>query len=136
MKIAPLSLLPLLLLTGCQTGSRPYAPVENVRYAALGHDPFWMVTIGDDRILLDLARGPDAPANGRESHVFARTLPRTVDGVRSWQSGDGTRVIGIEARPGRCEGAGGIIYPDQVVVRLSGRELRGCGGRPLAGGNS
>ena len=49
-----LSLLPLLLLGACATHAAPYAPVRDVRYPAIGHDPFWMVTIGDDRIVLRL----------------------------------------------------------------------------------
>jgi uncharacterized membrane protein len=121
-------LLPLALLAGCET-TRPYAPVQNVRYSALGHDPFWMVTIGDDRIVLRTAReGADPAAEGAEA-VFPRTLPRTVDGVRTWESGEGTAVISIEARPGPCEGSGGRVYEDRVRIRLSGRELMGCGGR-------
>ena len=122
-----LMLLPVALLaSACATAPRPYAPVQNVRYSALGHDPFWMVTIGDDRIVLRFAREADADA---PEAVFPRTLPRTVDGVRTWQSGEGTAVISIEARPGPCTGSGGRRYQDQVRVRLSGRELQGCGGR-------
>ena len=123
-----LMLLPVALLaSACATAPRPYAPVQNVRYSALGHDPFWMVTIGDDRIVLRTAR-QDGDAEGAEA-VFPRTLPRTVDGVRTWESGSGTVVIAVEARPGRCEGSGGRVYEDHVRVRLSGRELTGCGGR-------
>lgn len=120
-----LILLPLLL-AGCQTTTRPYSPVENVRYTALGYDPFWMVTIGDDRIVLRQAHPRGQPY---ADAVFPRTLPRTVDGVRSWQSGAGTAVISIEATRVPCQGSGSRIYEDQVRVRLSGRELTGCGGR-------
>jgi len=123
--------LPLLLLAGCQTSSRPYAPVENVRYSAIGHQPFWMVTIGDDRIVLRLGHDGGEEAGEYDDLAWPRTLPRTEDGVTSWQSGDGTAVIAIEARPGPCEGAGGRVYEDRVRVRLSGRELDGCGGRPV-----
>jgi uncharacterized membrane protein len=121
-----LFLLPMFLAGGCETTSRSYNPVENVRYTALGHDPFWMVTIGDDRIVLRQAHPRGQPY---ADAVFPRTLPRTVDGVRSWQSSDGTAVISIEATRVPCQGSGGRIYEDQVRVRLSGRELTGCGGR-------
>jgi uncharacterized membrane protein len=122
-----LFLLSLVLLAGCETS--PYAPVRNVRYSALGHDPFWLLTIGDDRIVLRTAReGGERDAEGAEA-VFPRTLPRTVDGVRTWESGDGTAVITVEARSGPCEGSGERLYEDRVRIRLSGRELHGCGGR-------
>jgi uncharacterized membrane protein len=125
--------LPLLLLAGCETYDQPYSPVENVHYSAIGQEPFWMVTIGDDRIVLTLAPDPGAAPGEMNSHDFPRTLPRTVDGVRTWESGDGTAVITIEAHPGPCDGSGGRTYEDEVVVRLSGRELTGCGGRLLSG---
>ena len=61
--------------------------------------------------------------------VWPRTLPRIVDGVRSWESGDGTAVISVEAAPGPCEDPSGRRFEDHVRIRLSGRELTGCGGR-------
>lgn len=125
--LLPVSLL--LLLAGCRTYDEPYSPVRNVHYAAHGQNPFWTVAIGDDRIVIRTA-GPD-PLSSQEPAVFPRTLPRTVDGVRTWESGSGTAVISIEARPGPCEGWAGRLYQDHVRVRLSGRELTGCGGRPL-----
>jgi len=127
---ARLALLPLLLLGACQTYSdRPYSPVENVRYSAIGHAPFWMVTIGDDRIVLRLGHDAGEEAGEYDDLVWPRTLPRTDGGFRTWESGDGTAVISIQARPGPCPGAGGRTYQDHVRVRLSGRELTGCGGR-------
>ena len=124
-------LLPLLALCGCETyRSEPYAPVENVRYSAIGENPFWMVTIGDDRIVLRIGD----EAGEREDAVWPRTLPRTVGGARIWESGEGTQVIAIEARSGPCEGSRGQVYEDQVKVGLSGRELSGCGGRLVSGG--
>jgi uncharacterized membrane protein len=128
-------LLPLLLLAGCQTDGRPYSPVENVRYTALGEDPFWMVTIGDDRIVLTFGPDPGAAPGELRSHEFPRTLPRTIDGVRRWESGQGTAVISIEAADGPCE-ASGRRYEDRVTVRLSGRELQGCGGRAAEGSDT
>lgn len=122
--------LPLLALTACATSQRPYAPVQDVRYQAIGHDPFWMVTIGDDRIVLRLGHDGGAEADEYDEIVFPRTLPRTVGDVRTWQSGEGTQVITVEARPGPC-GDHEHRYQDHVRVRLSGRELTGCGGRLL-----
>ena len=122
-------LVPLSLAAACQTNSRPYAPVDNVRYTALGQDPFWMVTIGDDAIVLTFGPQPGEEARRLRGHRYPRTLPRTVDGVRRWESGDGTAVISVEAFPGPCDGSGGARFRDRV--RLSGRELHGCGGPRL-----
>jgi uncharacterized membrane protein len=124
-------LLPVALLAGCAGGQRTYTPVSEISYAAVGHDPFWSLAIGDDAIVLGL---PPAPGT-RDivSHRYPRVLPRTVDGVRRWDSGEGTGVISVEARSGPCTGSGGMRYSDHVRVRLSGRELEGCGGRLLSG---
>lgn len=100
-----------------------------VDYSAIGHAPFWMVTIGDDRIVLRLGHDGGEWAEEYDDIVFPRTLPRTEGGFRTWEAGDGTAVITIQARPGPCEGARGRRYEDHVRVRLSGRELSGCGGR-------
>jgi hypothetical protein len=138
MKSRPFLLLPLALLAGCET-TRPYAPVENVRYTAIGHDPFWLLTIGDDRIVLRLGHDGGEAAEEFDEVVFPRTLPRTVDGVRTWQSGD-IPSITVEARPTPCTNRTGQVFEDQVRVRWTTHqlvpeirtvteELTGCGGR-------
>ncbi len=129
MKPLPILCLALLAAAGCAS-PRAHAPVRDVSYSAIGTDPFWMLTIGDDRIVL--TRGSPARDRLRDA-VYPRVLPRTVEGVRIWESGEGVAVISIEARPGRCQGPSGIVYEDEVRVRLSGIELNGCGGRMLAG---
>ncbi len=123
-----LSLLCLTLLAACQTSSRPYAPVDTVRYSAIGGEPFWMVTIGDDRIVLRIGQA----GSGVRDIAYPRTLPVTQGNLIRWQSGQGTAVITVEARrmPAACE-QGGRRYEDHVRVMLSGRVLEGCGGRLL-----
>ena len=123
-----LSILPFLLLAACQTTQQPYAPVENVRYAAIGAEPFWMVTIGDDRIVLRMGQ----PGNDVRDIRYPRTLPVTQGNLTRWQSGEGTQVITVEARRMTiaCEQSG-RRYEDHVRVMLSGRMLEGCGGRLL-----
>jgi uncharacterized membrane protein len=128
-------LLPLALiaLAGCASGQAPYSPVNDFQYGAIGHDPFWLVSIGDDRIVLTLG-----PAGGRadgelSSYAYPRALPRTVNGVRRWESGSGTQVIAVEARPGPCS-TGGRTYADHATVYLSGRMMSGCGGREVPAG--
>src|SRR5688572_30710684 len=103
-----LMLLPLLpLAAACETSPRPYAPVENVYYSAIGQEPFWMLAIGDDSIVLTLPPDPGERPSELNTHRWPRTLPRTVDGVRRWESGDGTAVISVEARQRPCEGSRG-----------------------------
>lgn len=131
----PSHFLPLLLLAGC-AGQQPYDPVRNVRYSAIGQNPFWMVAIGDDRIVL--TRGD---RGGRLTHRrYPRVLPSTVDEVRSWQSGTGADAITITSQRGPCQGppqAGSRYvynYEHHVAVSVGDRgmeELRGCGGRIL-----
>lgn len=127
-----LLLLPLLLLGSCQSyRSQPYDPVETVAYSALGHDPFWLLTIGDDRIILTLGDEGGRADGALDSYSWPRALPRIADGLRTWEAAGETAAITIEARPGPCEGSGGRVYEDHVRVRLSGRELAGCGGRTI-----
>ena len=118
--------LPLLAAGGCADAPpQPYAPIASVHYSAIGQEPFWLLTIGEDRIVL--RQGSEDGAMNEA--VWPRTLSRTVDGFTLWQSGEGTQVIAIASRPGPCTGSGGRVYEDEVRVRLSGRELTGCGGR-------
>ena len=125
-----LLILPLML-DGCAQNAQPYAPVDNVRYTAIGQDPFWMITIGDDSIVLASGTEPGGRAGAINSHRYPRTLPITQQGVRRWESSNGTAVISVEAFEGPCQGSGGRTYRDSVRVRLSGRELHGCGGPPV-----
>lgn len=124
-------LLPLLLAGCASEQPQVYAPVKNIRYGAISHDPFWLVSIGDDRIVLTTG-----PSGGRadgelDSYAYPRPLPIFKDGVRRWESGNGTAVIAVEAREGPCS-TGGHSYQDRVKVYLSGRTMEGCGGREIA----
>ena len=125
--------LALLALAGCTDAARmPFSPVRNFQYGALGHDPFWMVAIGDDQIVLTMGP-PGGHADGElVSTSYPRALPRETDGVRRWESGAGTEVIAIEARHEACAAAD-RHYEDRVTVTLSGRMLKGCGGREIEG---
>jgi uncharacterized membrane protein len=120
-------LAPLLLLPGCATAPQPFSPVSEISYSAIGQDPFWTLAIGDDSIVL--TRGTVGSGSRLKSVAYPRVMPRTVDGVTRWESGDGTGVIAVEARPGPCTGSRGVRYRDQVTVSLSGIQLQGCGGR-------
>jgi uncharacterized membrane protein len=125
----------LMLAAGCASTPTVYQPVADPTYMAIGRDPFWMIAIGDSRIVLRTGVNPGSQSGAGGSDEVAdvswpRVLPRNVDGVRTWQSGEGTSVITIEARPGPCE-AGRQRFADHVRARLNGRELNGCGGRPL-----
>ena len=122
--------LPLLAATGCATSPMPYAPVRDVSFQAMGSQPFWQLVIGDDAIIF-------RPIAGNREQRWPRVLPRTVNGVRTWQSGTGSEGITITARPGPCadeprEGHE-VRYEHFVTVRMGedGPELNGCGGRLL-----
>jgi uncharacterized membrane protein len=123
-----LAALPLLA-AGCATSSTPYAPVSDVAYQAMGvGGSSWIVVIGDDRILFRVVgHGPE--------RSWPRVLPRTVDGVRIWQSGTAEDGITITARPGPCASADRqqreLSFEHNVTVRLGEGEYRGCGGRLL-----
>ncbi|HVQ07926.1 MAG TPA: hypothetical protein VMS43_05785 [Allosphingosinicella sp.] len=116
--------LPLLLAAGCAANGRPYAPVRDVAYQAMGAEPFWMLAIGDGRIVLR-----SSTFAGERS--WPRTLPRTVGGVRTWRSEQGGSAIAVESRPGPCETEGEEVYEDNVRVTVGGQTLTGCGGRLL-----
>jgi uncharacterized membrane protein len=132
MAMRALFLLPLI--AGCASSQAPYNPASHVRYSALGQDPFWMVTVGRDKIVLT-----SGPGEGRSSRLAGRTYrgveSRFSDGVKRWESAHGTAVISIEARREDCMGSRGAVFEDTVRVRLSGRELNGCGGRRIEGGH-
>jgi uncharacterized membrane protein len=123
--------LPLLLAAGCTTASTPYAPVGDVAWQAMGWSPAWQLAIGDDRIVLRTA--------DHGERAWPRVLPRTVDGVRTWQSGSGADGITITAQPGPCQSPARAEsryvqnYEHHVAVSVGagGEELRGCGGRLL-----
>lgn len=116
----------MALLTACAADRRPYAPVRDLRYQALGSQPFWLLAIGDDRIVLRLAE-PD----GERS--WSRTLPRTQGIDRVWRSGEGTGAILVEASEGPCRDDRQMEYADHVRVTVGELELHGCGGRQLRG---
>jgi uncharacterized membrane protein len=121
--------LPLLLAAGCAR-TQPYAPVREPHYTAIGAEPFWLLTVGAERIVLSFGR----ERGGVGGMTYRRTGAALDKSVRRWEGGDGTAVIGVEAWNRPCRGAGGAMYEDVVRVRLSGRELNGCGGRMLARG--
>jgi hypothetical protein len=120
-----LAALPLLLAAGCAT-TRPYAPVRDVAYQAMGARTFWVLTIGDDRIVF-------RPVSGDRERSWPRVLPRTVDGVRTWHAGEGADTIIVSARRGPCSSQSEQLYEDVVTVRMGeeGPELEGCGGRMI-----
>ena len=52
-------LLALAVLAGCAETPRPYVPVSDVAYQAMGSQLFWFLVIGDDRIVLRTAQAPE-----------------------------------------------------------------------------
>ena len=121
-----LSLLALALVA-CTTAPQAHElPVRSIAYQAVGGQPSWLLTIGDDKIVF-------WPVSGDQQRIWPRTLPRVVDGVRTWRSGEGAEAILIAARPGPCSSDDERIFEDFVTIRMGeeGVELNGCGGRLL-----
>ncbi len=86
-------------------------------FSALGTEPFWGVTVANDRIVYDPSEGED---------VSAPTPPRqaTSDGYR-WQA----RRITVEVANRACsDGMSNNVYPAEVKVFVNGARLTGCGG--------
>lgn len=119
----------LLALAACtSTARQPLNDIGMISYAARGAEPFWALAIGSDQIALTLAE------DGQPTTIrYPRVLPVTQDGVTRYQSGEGTRVITIEARDGPCTLLNeDRAYHDRVTVSLSGRQFEGCGGRGVS----
>lgn len=119
--------LMMFALGACE--SRP--PIVHVEqthpiYGALGHDPGWILMIGDNSVGMRVMRQD----GGYDDLRFARTLPRLVGDVRAWQMTDAGHTLTVEARPERCQG-NRIAFEDTVRITLDGRVLDGCGGRAL-----
>jgi hypothetical protein len=104
------------------------ASAPGIAYEAVGEHRAWRLTVGDDGVRLAFA-GASARNGG---HVYPHVVAREFGSSRRWEAGAGVAVISVEARPGRCA-VGGLIYVDKVRIRLSGRELYGCGGSRLSG---
>jgi uncharacterized membrane protein len=110
--------LPLLLVAGC-AATRPYAPVRDVAYQAMGVEPFWALAIGDDSIVLRTSGG---------ERRWPRVLPRRDGSARVWHSAEGANAITVTASPEGCQPPGGRAYRDMVLIRLDEDLLAGCGG--------
>ena len=113
-------------LAGC---ARPAVEREvDLGYIARGSNPSWFLQIGESAIWLTFGvrRRHDPPL---PKMTYPPAAMVVEGGVRRWQSGSGVAVISVEAWPGGCQNeAAGSPITDRVRVRLSGRELEGCGG--------
>jgi len=109
--------LVVLVPAGCASMS---APTSHDAYRALGTEPFWAVTVAHGRLTYT------SPEGGFS--VPAPTPHTTFNGHRYE-----TRRIVLDISHARCsDGMSDRVYPDRVVAIVDGRELRGCGGAPLA----
>ena len=102
---------------------QPYPPQsypgDDANYHAVGTEPFWDLTIGRDMRFTD--RGTNL--------VVTEPAPP----VRTGYAGEiyQGRRINVNIVHSRCsDGMSDRSYPDQVQVRVDGRNYRGCGGDP------
>jgi heat shock protein HslJ len=116
--------LSTLALTACTTypsGPAPYPPggpvfPSGVNYRATGTEPFWSLDIGRDMTFVDRGNGvtvvqPTPPPN----HGVAGEIYQTP------------RINANIVHAPCSDGMSDRTYPDQVQVRVDGREYRGCG---------
>ena len=113
----------------------PTMNIENSFYSAIGGSPGWVLMIGDDRIAMrTITPGAEGQPPGYRDYRFPRTLPRTVDEVRIWQSSAADQTITVEARRLPCRRSERYAFEDSVRVTLNGHVFQGCGGRALREG--
>jgi hypothetical protein len=93
------------------------ATIERAVYIAQGDGPEWDLAIGRSRAVLSVG--------GRDIDYRVHVAEQD-DGALRWSGGEGTAVIEVVATPGACT-LRGYPWNDRVRVRLSGRELNGCG---------
>lgn len=97
---------------------QPY-PGTEATYRAIGTEPFWDLTIGRDMMFTD--RGTNMVVSEPAPPVRTGTAGETYQGRR----------INVNIVHSRCnDGMSDRTYPDQVQVRVDGRDYRGCGGGP------
>lgn len=116
----PLLLCTAFFLAGCATvppsdggGTEPFR--------ALGTEPFWSVTVADDRVTFESPEGP----------------PVIMPLISSVPRGEGRRYatsrMTMDVVPGECsDGMSDRRYAERVTVVMDGRRLEGCGGDIIA----
>lgn len=94
---------------------------DGVRIYAAGSEPFWWLTIGRDRFVLE-----QVGAERSDDGAIERVEHRAARDVYAGTAGDEPLRVDVERR--LChDGMSGAPFPAEVVVRLGAIELRGCG---------
>lgn len=95
-------------------------------YRARGQEPFWSLTLGQGRMVLEL----DAGAQRVVMPLPAREMR---DGVAHLAVRTEAHDVAVAITPGPCRDTmSGVPHPDNVRVRIDDRTLSGCGGDPAA----
>ena len=118
-----------LLASGCAvSAAEPSSADVEPRhlFRGEGESPYWVVMVDEREIVLYF--GPGSQSN-QPAFRYPGVRASTANGVRRWEAGSGTAVIGVEARDEACV-LRGYDYRERARVRLSGLELNGCGGPP------
>lgn len=108
--------LAFLLLAACAPVAAPPPPQEP--YRAIGTEPFWSLTIDQQRMVFIEANAPGVE--------IAQPTPRPIHGF----AGDiyQTPRIHVNIVHARCsDGMSDRIYPDSIQLTVDGRQFRGCG---------
>jgi uncharacterized membrane protein len=131
-------LIPLVLLAlaaGCAPAQREAAhaaaaePMPRHLFRGEGEAPYWVVVVDEREIVLTLESGGPGREADYRTFRYAGVRAQSAGGVRRWTAGRGTAVISVEGWTEACV-LRGYDYRERARVRLSGRELNGCGGPP------
>ena len=122
-----------LAVAACATAEpapeTPDRPAAATLQSAHGADPLWHVTVGADRISLLVDTGGHGRQADLRTTVYEGVRASRSGNLQRWQAGRGTAVISVEVWDGPCV-LSRWDYGKVARVRLSGRELNGCGGSP------
>ena len=94
-------------------------------FRARGNEPGWSLDVGEREMTLLADYG--------ERRIVATTPPPTRSGdTTRWAASAAGREVLVTVVDRLChDGMSGFAFPRTVVVRLDGRELRGCGGETV-----
>ncbi|MBB5709400.1 META domain-containing protein [Sphingomonas xinjiangensis] len=96
------------------------AQAQPQSYRALGTEPFWSLTIDNNKMRYQ-------PADGRPVTVATPRVHTSAAGDR-YQ----TRVMTVSITHLRCsDGMSDRVYPDTVAIRMGKLVRKGCGGNPI-----
>jgi uncharacterized membrane protein len=102
------------------------AKAKGVSFRGVGQEPGWVVDVFGD----PLPKRIELVADYGSIKISFEEVTRedAAESRTVYKSTSGSHTIEIEVTPESCtDSMSGQAYPNTVVARLDGRELRGCG---------